>query len=80
VAISSSLESFDQLCGFSFWGIRVASDIPLTAMPQSPFQLVPIGIGHLGEMKGKGVAQVVGAQWRETTFGISLLSIIVLAT
>src|SRR6266567_1771369 len=44
-------------------------------MAESAFQLVPIGVGHFGQVKSKGVTQVMGTQRRETTFGVNLLSV-----
>ena len=50
--------------------VRVALNIALGAVAQPTLQLVGIGAGHLGQVEGEGVAQVVGPQGREPSRGI----------
>ena len=48
-------------------------------MAQPPLQLVGIGAGDLGQMKGKGMAQIVRPQGRAPSTGIDQLGVVVAA-
>ena len=45
-------------------------------MAQPALQLVGVGAGHLGQVEGEGVAQVVGPQGRELPAGVVQLGVV----
>jgi hypothetical protein len=55
-------------------------DAALRAVAQAPIQLIGIGASDAGQLKGKGVAQVVGPQGRKVPAGIAQFGIMLAAS
>jgi hypothetical protein len=56
----ATLSELLDLAGGDVLGrVGVALDVPLRALAEPAFQLVGAGTGHLGDVEGEGVAQVV---------------------
>ena len=55
-------ELLDVAGGHGLGRVGVALDVALRAVAEPALQLVGIGTGHLGQVEGEGVAQVVGPQ------------------
>jgi hypothetical protein len=71
-----SSELLDVPGGDRFGRIGVPLDIPLRPVSETALQLVGVGSRHARQLEGKGVAQIVGTEWRDAPRGIAALGVV----